>query len=327
MAAQKPPLIKAMFCNYSRESRARLRRGFFFTFTLILPLLPLESEEPAYPRITALKAQDPLFLQYQQDVEAGRRAAYNRRARETNEEIAQKLTLYTYTAQTEDDLIRLAARCVIPYAAIATLNQLEHGTPLDGRLLLLPSMPGLFIREDGGSDFERLLLASRAGEGVQITISAKAKTRLLFFPGDDFTSTERALFLHPNLFRFPLQKYTITSRFGSRANPFNGKPSKHAGLDLAAPLGTEVFAVREGAVSFTGENAVYGNYVIITHDNGWTSLYGHLSRIETAQGRKVGAGTLIGKVGSTGLSTGPHLHFELRQNGQAQDPARLLGKN
>ncbi|MDR0447102.1 MAG: M23 family metallopeptidase, partial [Treponema sp.] len=74
-----------------------------------------------------------------------------------------------------------------------------------------------------------------------------------------------------------------------------------------------------------GEDEILGKYVIISHDNRWVSFYGHLSEIRTALRTEIRTGSLIGKVGSTGQSTGPHLHFELRQNGQSIDPARLLG--
>jgi murein DD-endopeptidase MepM/ murein hydrolase activator NlpD len=258
-------------------------------------------------------------------VAEGRRLVYNRRRKESDDEAAAALTLYAYRAGSGDDLMRLAARCSVPYAALASLNHLEHNDGLDGRLLLLPTIPGLFIREDADSDFERLLLSSRDGAGTRIIIdSGRGKTPYRFIPGGDFTPTERALFLNPSLFRFPLKSYTITSYYGSRISPISGRRMNHQGLDLAAGHGADVYAIREGTVTFTGENAVYGNYVIITHDKGWTSLYGHLSRIETALNKKVLPGTIIGKVGSTGLSTGPHLHFELRQNGQSQDPLGQL---
>jgi murein DD-endopeptidase MepM/ murein hydrolase activator NlpD len=89
-------------------------------------------------------------------------------------------------------------------------------------------------------------------------------------------------------------------------------------------MGTDVYAAGEGSVLECGENAVYGKFVIIRHDDMWTSLYGHLSAVSVKQGEKIEKGKILGKVGSTGQSTGPHLHFELRQNGKAADPQALL---
>ena len=274
------------------------------------------------------RARDDVFKQFQYDVEEGRRLVFNRRRKETDEELAARLVIYSYTPRPGDTLMSIAARCSLPYSSIATLNTLGGAGGFSGGPLLLPSMPGLFIREAGGTDFERLLLSSREGDGTPIDIIVDGGSRgLRFVPGGDFSPTERALFLNPGFFRFPLRTYTVTSRFGPRISPISGVRSAHKGIDLAAPDGTEVYAVRDGTVTFCGENDIYGNYIIITHESGWTSLYGHLSRIETTLHKKVQSGSLVGRVGSTGLSTGPHLHFELRQNGKPQDPAAMLKKS
>jgi murein DD-endopeptidase MepM/ murein hydrolase activator NlpD len=98
----------------------------------------------------------------------------------------------------------------------------------------------------------------------------------------------------------------------------------HRGLDLAAPEGSEVYAVRSGIVAGLAEDPIMGKYIILQHDNNWVSFYGHLSEINTTLRAEVPSGAFIGRVGSTGQSTGPHLHFELRQDGQTHDPARLL---
>jgi murein DD-endopeptidase MepM/ murein hydrolase activator NlpD len=121
-----------------------------------------------------------------------------------------------------------------------------------------------------------------------------------------------------------LRVYTLTSSFGPRINPVTGNQGFHRGLDFAAPEGADVFAAREGIISEIGEDPVYGKYIVIQHGDTWASLYGHLSSVTAVLRSSVQSGTLIGKVGSTGQSTGPHLHFELRQNGRAQDPGRYL---
>jgi murein DD-endopeptidase MepM/ murein hydrolase activator NlpD len=135
--------------------------------------------------------------------------------------------------------------------------------------------------------------------------------------------TERVFFLNRG-FRFPLRHFRLTSAYGPRINPVTGRYGVHQGVDLAAPEGSPVYAAREGTVQDLGEDPIYGKYIIIGHGDSWMSLYGHLSKIETALREEVRSGTLIGRVGSSGQSTGPHLHFELRQNGRTQDPGRLL---
>lgn len=99
----------------------------------------------------------------------------------------------------------------------------------------------------------------------------------------------------------------------------------HTGADLAAPIGTPVKSIMAGTVKETN-NWIwgYGNHVIITHDQGFETIYGHLSKIDVHIGDEVDLGTIIGEVGSTGFSTGPHLHLEIRQNGQLVDPADIV---
>jgi murein DD-endopeptidase MepM/ murein hydrolase activator NlpD len=215
----------------------------------------------------------------------------------------------------------------MPYSALASLNRLNNPRVLDeGTVLLLPSCPGIFIPASLETDLEKLIGVSRLSnqESIDLKIPIAGKSELFhFFPGADFTPTERAFFLNSG-FRFPLRVYRITSSFGIRENPITGNISMHQGLDLAAPEGTEVYAISDGVVTEIGDDPVYGIYVIITHQNRMTSLYGHLQKVETVLRSTVRSGTLIGRVGTTGQTTGPHLHFELRQDGRAIDPASRL---
>ncbi|WAM31750.1 peptidoglycan DD-metalloendopeptidase family protein [Caldicellulosiruptor naganoensis] len=111
---------------------------------------------------------------------------------------------------------------------------------------------------------------------------------------------------------------TLTSRFGYRGRGF------HEGIDIAMPWGSNVYAADGGVVEFTGWSGGYGKLIIINHQNGYQTYYGHLSKILVSPGQKVAKGQLIAKSGSTGRSTGPHLHFEVRKNGVPQNPLRYL---
>ena len=111
---------------------------------------------------------------------------------------------------------------------------------------------------------------------------------------------------------------TVTSGFGQRWGRL------HAGLDISAPTGTPIVAARSGTVIFAGVQGAYGNFVLIDHGGGLVTAYAHQSRIATSQGASVSGGQVIGYVGSTGRSTGPHLHFETRVNGSARDPYGFL---
>lgn len=115
-----------------------------------------------------------------------------------------------------------------------------------------------------------------------------------------------------------------TSEFGPRVHPVTGAHRDHLGLDIAAPTGTPITAAAAGTVTFAGPRGGYGNVVIIDHGGGLETRYAHQHTIAVTAGQTVGARERIGTVGSTGLSTGPHLHFEVRRGGTAVDPRRLL---
>ncbi len=115
----------------------------------------------------------------------------------------------------------------------------------------------------------------------------------------------------------------ISSRFGWRNISVAGNRF-HAGIDIAAPSGTPVRAARGGVVSRAGWVGAYGFLVVLDHGGGWETRYAHLSRIDVRVGERVAQGTVVGLVGSTGASTGPHLHFEVRRDGQALDPLAYL---
>jgi murein DD-endopeptidase MepM/ murein hydrolase activator NlpD len=127
----------------------------------------------------------------------------------------------------------------------------------------------------------------------------------------------------PGSFSWPVTG-TITSPFGWRTNPFGGGPEFHQGLDIAAPTGTTVTAAAAGTVIMAQWYGGYGNYILIDHGGGYSTGYGHLSAIYVSVGQSVQRGQAIGAVGSTGQSTGPHLHFEVRIAGKPVDPAPRL---
>jgi murein DD-endopeptidase MepM/ murein hydrolase activator NlpD len=118
---------------------------------------------------------------------------------------------------------------------------------------------------------------------------------------------------------------TLEGGFGGRRNPFGGPGYEfHTGQDIEAPMGTPVIAGARGQVSFVGWQNGYGQLVVIDHGGGLSTRYGHLSHIDVELGQSVSRGQLIGKVGSTGRSTGPHLHYEVRINDQAVNPLQYL---
>ena len=305
----------------------RIGKGLTLAFFLVSFLCHAEDAGSGavhggtFPPIARLDSRDDGFKQFIADVEANRRRVA--RGNESAAALAGFLTVYQYTPREGEDLLSIAARCSIPVSALASLNRLSHPSMLTaGKPLLLPSAPGIFVPEEPQSDLERLLASSRISAEEE-PAALNIGTVFYFFPGDEFGMTERAFFLNMG-FRFPLRTYRLTSGFGMRQNPFSRNMRFHEGLDLAAPLGTEVYAAGDGTVTEVGQDPVYGNYIVIRHGGDWASLYGHLQKIDAALHSFVKSGMLIGWVGSTGQSTGPHLHFELRQNGKARDPDKYL---
>ena len=112
----------------------------------------------------------------------------------------------------------------------------------------------------------------------------------------------------------------VTSRYGWRTDPIDGTPRFHAGVDVRAAFGVEVPAVRGGRVTFVGEQSGYGLTVVVDHGQGTTSRYAHLSALLVRGGEQIGTGYPIGRVGQSGRATGPHLHFEMTQDGHRVDP-------
>jgi murein DD-endopeptidase MepM/ murein hydrolase activator NlpD len=133
---------------------------------------------------------------------------------------------------------------------------------------------------------------------------------------------ERALDGIPQV--VPAAAARITSGFGYRRDPFNGRPAMHSGIDFEGLIGSPIFAAAQGRVSFAGWRSGYGRTVEVTHPNGLMTRYAHLSRIDVREGQPVKAGARLGGLGSTGRSTGPHLHFEVRLNERAINPRPFL---
>ncbi|MFN3480924.1 MAG: M23 family metallopeptidase [Thermodesulfovibrionales bacterium] len=116
----------------------------------------------------------------------------------------------------------------------------------------------------------------------------------------------------------------VSSGFGMRRHPLYGDMRFHHGIDIAAPEGTDIYPIRAGKVIFSGEQGGYGKVVLIDHGDGYITRYAHNKLNLVRTGDYVDTDTVIAKVGNTGLSTGPHLHFEVRYNGEPIDPVTLV---
>jgi murein DD-endopeptidase MepM/ murein hydrolase activator NlpD len=278
-----------------------------------------------YPIVPELDSNDVLFRQIEQDIQR-----FN--LSERTDTPMPALNLYRYRIRPGQDLLSIAARLTLPYSSIATLNRMDHREFPDGmKEILIPNIPGLFIADDPQNMTERLVAAHAASDSSAARApaqhirvrTASGETDFRFEPGADFTPDERLAFFQA-LFQFPVKGGIITSYYGMRTNPFSGLFTFHGGIDIEAPVGTDVTASRDGVVIDTGTDHEYGNYVELKHQDGYETFYGHLEVSLVRLNEKVSSGMIIGKVGNTGLSTGPHLHFEVRYHGKSQDPMKVL---
>ncbi len=119
-------------------------------------------------------------------------------------------------------------------------------------------------------------------------------------------------------------RLVVTSKYGYRPHPVTGRYQHHAGIDFRAATGTSVYASKGGRIIFAGRKGGYGKIVVIEHEDNFTTWYGHLSRIRVKVGQIVSQGKVIGLSGNTGISTGPHLHFEIRYKGRSENPTKYI---
>lgn len=215
-------------------------------------------------------------------------------------------------------------------STIIGINNISSVTGLKvGQKLRIPSADGLMYKvQDGNS-----LMSISEKYNVSVTDLLDVNDlqsqvlfvgQELFIPGARLSNDQLSQALG-TYFANPLPKiYRITSLFGIRTDPIAGHRANHTGIDLACAKGTPVKATQAGTVAAVSYSNVFGNYIIINHGNGYQSLYAHLSKTSVARGQRVAQGTLIGNVGSTGYSTGDHLHFTVYKNGRLVNPQSLI---
>ena len=276
-----------------------------------------------YPQIKVLSQDDLLFVQHQSAVED-----YHRLSRERVQSEMPPVSIFQYLLKKSEDLFSLNARLSLPYDTLATLNGVESIEAFSKlSRVLVCTQPGIFINDPPIGAVEEMMLSDRLSKGKVpqrlVLQRASGRASVYFFAGDSFTPVERAFFLRI-LLRFPVVRGIITSQFGIRKDPISGSQEFHNGIDIGAGEGSAVYAAREGIVSERGSSEILGNYLVLTHPGGYQTVYGHLSAINVILSQDIHAGQVIGTVGTSGRTTGPHLHFEVRRKGNPTDPFPLL---
>jgi murein DD-endopeptidase MepM/ murein hydrolase activator NlpD len=244
--------------------------------------------------------------------------------------LTEQFAWQTYRVRNGDTLLGIAKNFNISIDAIIALNGITNARSLrSGTLLKIPNMDGIPYTVKKGDSLSKI--SKSWGIPIEAILDANDVTSdiinpgtQLFLPGARLSSVEIKRVMG-NLFVYPING-RLTSTYGWRNDPFTGVRRFHAAIDLAQDIGVPVGASMNGKVLFTGFNTVYGNYIILSHEGGYQTMYAHLDSILVKKGERVVQKQRIGTVGNTGYSTGPHLHFAIFKNGRAMNPLELLGK-
>lgn len=252
-------------------------------------------------------------------------------ALEAKDVVAPALSYTAYRVKQGDMIGAIAEEFGLTQDTLISVNNIRQTRLLQiGQYLKIPTMPGILytVRESGetlsdiAEKYEISLekCAEVNNLAIDATFSAGAT---LFLPDAELDWVTRQE-INGDLFKRPLKGgYYFSSYYGWRNSPITGVRSFHTGIDMAIAAGTPVYPAMDGEVVAAGWSNVYGNYVQIRHHSGYQTLYGHLKTYYVKKGNFVYTNTVIGEVGSTGQSTGPHLHFTIYKNGNTVNPQNL----
>ena len=241
------------------------------------------------------------------------------------------VSFQTYKVQNGDSISTIARKFGLTnVGTLISVNDISNVRQLAaGQKLKIPSIDGIIYTVKSGDSINSIVEKNKISlkellDVNDLTSEVLHAGQQLFLPRAalDQKTLKTAM---GDRFILPLSaKFRWSSPYGWREDPIAHVRSFHTGTDMACPTGTPILASMSGKVITTGVNRVYGNYVIIDHGNGYQTLYAHMSKIIAQKGQWVSQGTRIGLVGSTGYSTGPHLHFTVYKNGKMINPLSVL---
>jgi len=235
-----------------------------------------------------------------------------------------------YRVQRGDTVSGIAQKFGVSIGAIIASNNISNARRLqEGAQIKVPNIDGIPYQIQRGDTLSRIASSHNVPLEVLLDVNDIRSDEIrqgdtIFLPGARMNDIDLRLSLG-DLFMYPLSTRQITSYYGMRRDPFNGALQFHEGVDFRANIGTTVMSSFDGIVSVVGENWLYGKYIIISHSNGYKTLYGHLNSFNVKQGDRVIRGRKIGETGNTGYSTGPHLHFGIYdKDNKVVNPLDLL---
>jgi murein DD-endopeptidase MepM/ murein hydrolase activator NlpD len=243
-------------------------------------------------------------------------------------DLTETFSWETYTVKKGDTVSKIAAGRSISMDAIIASNNIANVRRFyEGQVIKIPNIDGIPYTVKNGDSLLKISGTMKVPlEAILDANDLQSETitpgTVLFIPGARMRTEDLKLALG-ELFVYPIRG-RLTSPYGWRNDPISGVRRFHAALDLAAPIGTPVKAAMDGKVSTVGFNGTYGKFIILSHNNGFQTMYAHLNVTSVTQGSYVNQGSKIGEAGSTGYSTGPHLHFAVFKNGRPVNPHDLL---
>ncbi len=255
-----------------------------------------------------------------------RKSIYIIKSRMPAKEIPE-LKFYRYAVKKGDTLWSIMSATSLDMDSLISVNSLSTSRDITpGKVLYIPNMRGIILEKSSKVNLEEYLAAARIDPGYvkKVNRAGDLDKDHLYIPCGRLTDLERSLFIGTG-FMSPLETGRRTSGFGMRRNPYNNREYEfHSGVDISCPVNTKIYASRDGKVTFSGYMEGYGNLVILSHEYGYQSYYGHLKTNMVKAGDNVARGKLIALSGNTGRTTGPHLHFEVRRQGKPVNPGMLL---
>ncbi|MDR0409147.1 MAG: M23 family metallopeptidase [Spirochaetaceae bacterium] len=238
------------------------------------------------------------------------------------------LVYSSYTVQRGDMIGFISSTFGLNQDTLISVNNISNTRSIPiGKKLLVPNQDGIMHAVLPGETLD-VIAKKYEVNPVSIVTTNELFTKkvsegsLVFVPGAKL-ALARLQEINGDLFPWPVRG-RLSSHYGYRRSPITGLRAFHSGVDIAANTGVPIKAVMDGMVISAGYNDVFGNFVVISHSSNYRTLYGHMSVINVETGKTVKKGQMIGAVGNTGQSTGPHLHFQVYKNGLTMNPLNVM---
>ncbi len=314
-------LFQSYFSSFDFKSLQRVLTLTVLTFSIVLVL----SLVPA--PFTAVKEDIPYYGDFAWQTETPVRLSsgeFRENGRGGLENYVPRLRLMEYTIRKGDTLWSIAREHDVDPDSIISCNVFTNVHAIQvGDVMLIPNIRGIFVNVRQGDTIFSYSTKYKVAPDFIMEVNSLRSNELspgmkIFLPDVKFSTMERAYALG-EAFNKP-GSGRLTSRYGYRRDPFTRKRAFHRGIDIANRIGSRVYAAQDGRVIYTGQRRGYGNVVILEHKFGYKTLYGHLNEITVTRGQRVKSGQVIGNMGNSGRSTGPHVHFEIWHKNRTIDP-------